>query len=66
MVRLQVRLADPVGTSFTTIGLASKGGVNPGDTKRYQCWYRTNVNPPCGVGTNDFNLSNGYEIVWLP
>ena len=36
------------------------------DTKRYQCWYRTSVNPPRGVGVNDFNLSNGYEIVWLP
>jgi len=41
------------------------GGVVPGDTKRYQCWYRDNSGgQPCGVGVNDFNLSNGYEITW--
>ena len=39
----------------------------PGDTKRYQCWYRdTSGNQPCGVGVNDFNLSNGYGITWTP
>ena len=45
---------------------AAQGGVAAGDTRRYQCWYRTPGSPPCGVGVNDFNLSNGYEITWLP
>ena len=63
--RLQVRFADATGTSSTTIGISAKAGnVSPGDTKYYQCWYRTIVNPPCGLGVNDFNSSNGYVITW--
>lgn len=65
--RLQVRFADAAGHSGTTIGISTKvGNVAPGDTKRYQCWYRTTVNPPCGAGLNDFNSSNGLEITWVP
>ena len=66
LIRLQVRTSNGAGMSSTTIGIAAKGGVVAGDTKRYQCWFRTTVNPPCGAGVNDFNLSNGYEIVWQP
>ena len=67
LIRLQIRTSDSSGSSSTTIAIAAKGGVSPGDTKRYQCWYRdTSGNQPCGVGVNDFNLSNGYEITWLP
>ncbi len=65
--RLQVRFADLDGTSSTTVGISTKAGnVQAGDRKYYQCWYRTNVNPPCGVWVNDFNTSNGYAIVWHP
>ena len=65
--RLQVRFADAAGTSSTTIGIsAMAGNVTAGSTKRYQCWYRTTSNPPCGTGVNDFNSSNGYEVVWTP
>ena len=65
--RLQVRFADSSGTSATTVGISAKAGnVSAGDVKRYQCWYRTTQNPPCGPGVNDFNASNGYEISWLP
>jgi hypothetical protein len=65
--RLQVRFASGSGISATTIGISAKAGnVLAGDTKRYQCWYRTTVNPPCGLGVNDFNASNGYSISWLP
>jgi hypothetical protein len=35
----------------------------PGDIRRYQAWFRDPFGGPCGSG---FNLSNGYEIVWLP
>lgn len=66
LIRIQIRFADAAGTSSTTIPISVKGGVAAGDTKRYQCWYRTQVNPPCGLHVNDFNLSNGYEITWLP
>jgi len=64
VVRLQVRFANDVGTAQTTIGLGAKGGVVAGETKRYQYWYRTTANPPCGLWVNDFNLTNGYEILW--
>ena len=64
VVRLQFRFSDEAGTSSTTIPLGVAGGVLAGDTKRYQCWYRNRINPPCGLGVNDFNLSNGYEVVW--
>ena len=65
--RLQVRFADGVGTSSTTVGIAAKtGNISAGDTKYYQCWYRTTVNPPCGSSVNDFNTSNGYAITWQP
>ncbi len=65
--RLQVRFASAAGTSATTVGISAKAGnVNAGDTKYYQCWYRTIINPPCGLGVNDFNSSNGLAVVWLP
>jgi hypothetical protein len=66
VIRLQTRTADAAGNSNTTIPIALKGGVNPGDTKFYQLWYRTVAFPPCGYGVNDFNTTNGYRIVWRP
>ncbi len=66
--RLGVRFADANGSSDTSAWATpisvKAGNVSAGDTKRYQCWYRTTVNPPCGVGVNDFNASNGYEVTW--
>jgi hypothetical protein len=68
--RIGVRLADANGDSDTSgfpFSISAKvGNLQPGDTKYYQCWYRTVVNPPCGSGVHDFNTSNGYAITWLP
>ena len=61
VIRLQVRFAADDGTSATTADIASAGGVSPGDTKRYQLWYRDPNTSTCGAL---FNLSNGLEIVW--
>ncbi len=67
VVRLQVRLSDASGASSTTLSIAAKGSAAAGQTRRYQCWYRDNSgNQPCGAGVNNFNLSNGYEVTWLP
>jgi hypothetical protein len=66
VIRLQVRFSNPGGATSTTNAIGTKGAVVAGDTKRYQYWYRTISNPPCGLGVNDFNLSNGYEVTWLP
>ena len=65
-MRLQVRIASANGESQTSVGIASRGGVVAGDTKRYQCWYRITFNPPCGVGAGEFKLTSGYGIVLLP
>ena len=64
VVRLQVRFADAGGSSSTSTSIAAKGGVTPGDVKRYQVWYR---NPPSGFcGAYTFNLSNGVQVNWSP
>lgn len=63
VVRLQVRFASGTGTSATTADLISLGGVVPGDTKRYQLWYRDPLLSPCG---SLFNLTNGIERTFQP
>jgi hypothetical protein len=63
VIRLQVRFANTSGASSTTANLVLKGGVAPGDTKRYQLWYRNPSTSPCGA---QFNLSNGVEMVFTP
>lgn len=68
--RLGVRFSDSSGYSDTS-GLplpisVRAGNVMPGDVKHYQFWFRTQQNPPCGVGVNDFNTSNGISVIWLP
>jgi hypothetical protein len=60
-IRLQVGFVDGAGTTVTSIGIASKGAVSAGQTKRYQFGYRDPVFSPC---LNGFNLSNAVEIVW--
>ena len=62
--RIQVRLANASGASATTVNVAAQGLALPGETKRYQWWYR-NPSPSAPCGTT-FNLSNGVEVVWAP
>jgi len=65
LIRLQVRFANTSGVAQTSISVSSKGGISAGETKRYQYWYRDNSgHQPCGVGVNDFNLTNGLRITW--
>ncbi len=69
--RLGVRFSDASGASDTSAWATPisvrAGNVSAGDTKRYQLWYRDNSGgQPCGVGVNDFNATNGIEIVWAP
>ena len=37
-------------------------GAAAGVTRRYQYWFRTPAGP-CG---NQANLTNGYEVTWMP
>jgi len=61
--RLEVRFADSLGTSSTSVDIAARGDCAAGDVKRYQVWYRDPATSPCGA---QFNLSNGVEITWSP
>ena len=45
----------------TSISIAELGGVEIGETKRYQYWYR---DPNVWICDNGFNLTNGYEVTW--
>jgi len=63
VVRLQVRFADSVGISSTSVDIATRGGCTAGDVKRYQLWYRDPASSPCGA---QFTLSNGLEVTWSP
>ena len=59
----ETKLVASDGTDGDQFGdsVAIKGGVNAGDTKRYQLWYRDSGGSPCD---SEFNLTNGYEITW--
>jgi len=59
--RLQVVIADSLGTGATSIDIARKMGAVPGVQHWFQVWYRDPPGP-CGGG---FNLSNGLEVLWM-
>lgn len=63
VLRLQVVFANSNATAATTVTISTAGGVTPGSgaVRRYQYWYRNPTNSPCG---SQFNLTNGWEIVW--
>jgi hypothetical protein len=42
--------------------IALENAVMPGDTRRYQMWYRD----PAGPCASGFNLTNGYAITYAP
>ncbi len=63
VVRLQPVAADAQGAAASSLSIMSKGGIVPGQTRRYQWWYRDPLGSPCGGG---FNLSNGIEVLWTP
>lgn len=65
ILRLQVTFSNGAGRTRTTIALGATVGAEPGDLSRYQCWYRSTMNPACGP-VSFFNTSNGYELVWMP
>ncbi len=69
--RLQVKLNNSAGNANTTNVISVRSAnlgdpLQPGDTRYYQWWFRDNVNPPCGLGVNDANTSNGFMVTWLP
>ena len=63
LVRLGVRMADGTGHATWGPGLGASGGWLPGDTRRFQSWFRDPQLSPCGAY---FNLSTGLEINFVP
>ena len=61
LIRIQPRPTNSGGSASTTIGIAAKTGVSPGETKYYQWWFRDPGGSPCG---DEGNTSNGYMITW--
>ncbi len=61
--RVQVAAADFFGDISSSVSFASTCGLQSGDIRRAQWWYRDPSASPCG---NGFNLSNGLELTWLP
>jgi hypothetical protein len=63
VLRFDVMLPNAQGTANWGPGLQPTGGWSAGDTRRFQTWYRDPGGSPCG---NNFNLSNGYEVSFMP
>jgi hypothetical protein len=63
LLRIETRTADGAGSVATTVSVPEAGGAQPGETRRYQLWYRDPAGSPCGSG---FNTSQGLAIAWQP
>ena len=61
--RVEAILFDADGAGATSGSVVTNGGVAPGDTRYYQCWFRdAGQFSPCGSGSN---FTNGVRIAWL-
>jgi hypothetical protein len=63
VVRLGVKIPNAQGDASWGPGLGATGGWGAGDTRRFQSWYRNPTGSPCGF---NFNLSNGFEVTFVP
>lgn len=61
VTRLQVRISDAAGAVNSSIDLGVAGGVQSGDIRYYQLWYRDLISGPCG---STFNTTNALEVTW--
>lgn len=59
--RLEIRVADGLGSSSTTVAIHAFGAAMPGDQRFYQLWYRDQAGFCTGTG---FNLSNAVGLTW--
>jgi hypothetical protein len=64
VLRLGVEFPDlHHGFAYWGPGLGAGGGWAPGETRRFQVWYRDSTGSPCG---SNFNLSNAIAIPFTP
>ncbi|MCA8980900.1 MAG: hypothetical protein H6831_02860 [Planctomycetes bacterium] len=59
--RLEVLFADAAGSGSSTTSIVTAGNVLPGQTRRYQYWYRDPQISPCGTGSN---FTEALTIQW--
>lgn len=68
--RLEIRVADGVGSANTTASLQILGGATAGTTYYYQLWYRDGLTSmplgTCNPTSHGFNFSNAISLVWGP
>ena len=60
VVRLQAITLNASGAGDSSISIATRGGVVPGDSRIYQSWFR-DPQGPCASGAN---ISAGLSIAW--
>ena len=58
--RLGVVFTDGMGTALSAPELSAVEGLQPGDVRRYQYWYRDPFSA-CGGG---FNTTNAFDVQW--
>lgn len=61
--RLEIRFADGLGASATTVPIHLFGSDSAGDLRYYQMWYRDDPSFCAGAG---FNLTNALSLTWAP
>lgn len=61
--RLEIRFADALGASSTTVAIHVLGSDVGGDVRNYQMWYRDTTGFCTGAG---YNLTNAINLTWAP
>lgn len=61
--RLEIRFADALGVSASTVSIHLLGSDSAGDKRYYQMWYRDDPSFCAGAG---FNLTNALSLTWIP
>lgn len=60
IVRLELVTLDNAGAASSSVPIAERGGVSPGDRRYYQLWFR-DPSGPCSSGSN---LSGAVQVDW--
>ena len=59
--RLEIITLDAFGSARSTQSILTEGNVFPGQTRRYQLWFRDDGLSVCGTGSN---FTGGLRVAW--